>query len=608
MNPSYLPFFAVLAFASTLGAQIPPLINYQGRVAVNGTNFEGTGQFRFALVSADGSQTFWSNDGSSMGGSEPASGVSLTVSKGLYSVLLGDGAVPNMTGLPVSVFANPDIRLRVWFDDGANGSQLLSPDQRLAPIAYVADGAVQTPAIAPNAITSTNIAPGAVNGSHVAPGSLGFSNLNVPAPPGPGQVLGYDGQSLIWTTPMGGGGSGPWSVNGANIYSVGTRVGLGTANPSHHLSIIGGPSWTSNGWKGAIEFDDGAALAWQANANGQRFGIGHTGGGLYMFRTNSDPGVTSSGATYDFFLSDTGRVGLGTTFPQSRLEIVAPPNETGLRLTDGSATFAAFVGSTGAWLGTTTSDPLRFFVSNVPIPVMTIGENGNVSTIGPLGIGTEAPLANVHVRGSGFVEAAVQSTNERAILALNSTIAGNNRVWTLESGLFGTAGLFGIYDRTVGKARLTIDANGTVSVPVLSITGGADIAEPFPMKEAAVEKGSVVVIDSEHPGRLKRSSSAYDRRVAGVVSGANGVKPGIALQQEGIMEGDENVALSGRVYVAADASKESIGPGDLLTTSDIPGHAMKATDHARAQGAILGKAMSSLENGKGLVLVLVSLQ
>jgi len=51
-----------------------------------------------------------------------------------------------------------------------------------------------------------------------------------------------------------------------------------------------------------------------------------------------------------------------------------------------------------------------------------------------------------------------------------------------------------------------------------------------------------------------------------------------------------------------------IKPGDLLTTSDTPGHAMKVTEHPRAQGAILGKAMSSLESGTGLVLVLVTLQ
>ena len=49
----------------------------------------------------------------------------------------------------------------------------------------------------------------------------------------------------------------------------------------------------------------------------------------------------------------------------------------------------------------------------------------------------------------------------------------------------------------------------------------------------------------------------------------------------------------------------SIKPGDLLTTSEVPGHAMKATDRERWDGAIIGKAMSSLESGEGLVLVLV---
>jgi hypothetical protein len=69
------------------------------------------------------------------------------------------------------------------------------------------------------------------------------------------------------------------------------------------------------------------------------------------------------------------------------------------------------------------------------------------------------------------------------------------------------------------------------------------------------------------------------------------------------------VALTGRVYCLCDASSGGIEPGDLLTTSDTPGHAMKVTDHARAQGAIIGKAMTRLAQGEtGRVLVLVSLQ
>jgi hypothetical protein len=118
----------------------------------------------------------------------------------------------------------------------------------------------------------------------------------------------------------------------------------------------------------------------------------------------------------------------------------------------------------------------------------------------------------------------------------------------------------------------------------------------------------VVVIDDEHAGRLKLSSTAYDTRVAGIVSGANGIKSGLTLHQQGAMEGTQEVALTGRVYVKADATGAPIKPGDLLTTSGTPGHAMKVRDPDRAQGAVLGKAMSALPEGTGLVLVLVTLQ
>ena len=92
------------------------------------------------------------------------------------------------------------------------------------------------------------------------------------------------------------------------------------------------------------------------------------------------------------------------------------------------------------------------------------------------------------------------------------------------------------------------------------------------------------------------------------ISGANGINPGLTLKQQGVTEGGENVALSGRVYVLADASNGPIKPGDLLTTSSTPGHCMKVVNQAEAQGAILGKAMTSLESGRGFVLVLVTLQ
>ncbi len=128
------------------------------------------------------------------------------------------------------------------------------------------------------------------------------------------------------------------------------------------------------------------------------------------------------------------------------------------------------------------------------------------------------------------------------------------------------------------------------------------------MSGDSIQPGAVVVIDPEQPGRLKLSTSAYDHKVAGIVSGAGGVQPGISMIQTEKLEGGRNVALSGRVFALVDATKNPVRPGDLLTTSDTPGHAMKAANPALAQGAILGKAMTPLPGGRGLVLVLVSLQ
>ena len=120
----------------------------------------------------------------------------------------------------------------------------------------------------------------------------------------------------------------------------------------------------------------------------------------------------------------------------------------------------------------------------------------------------------------------------------------------------------------------------------------------------------IVSIDPKNPGELVVSSRPYDRTVAGIISGAGGVKPGMLMGQRGsVADWQHPVALTGRVYAWMDADAGgAITPGDLITTSATPGHGMKAQDHARAGGAIIGKAMTALAHGKGLVLVLVSLQ
>ena len=166
-----------------------------------------------------------------------------------------------------------------------------------------------------------------------------------------------------------------------------------------------------------------------------------------------------------------------------------------------------------------------------------------------------------------------------------------------------------------GSTTISLDADyggdGRITTQELQITGGSDLSEQFDIggEDVTLAPGLVVSIDPNRPGHLQVSNAAYDNKVAGIISGAGGIKPGMMMGQSGTeADGQHPVALTGRVYCWADATADPIQPGDLLTTAERPGHAMKVTDHTQANGAILGKAMTALEKGTGLVLVLVSLQ
>ena len=109
-------------------------------------------------------------------------------------------------------------------------------------------------------------------------------------------------------------------------------------------------------------------------------------------------------------------------------------------------------------------------------------------------------------------------------------------------------------------------------------------------------------------GRLHPSTAAYDRRVAGVISGAGECKPGIILDRNPSTSPRGPVALLGKVFCKVDAAYGAIEVGDMLTTSPTPGHAMRAEDAARSFGAVIGKALGSHASGPGLIPVLVAMQ
>ena len=167
-----------------------------------------------------------------------------------------------------------------------------------------------------------------------------------------------------------------------------------------------------------------------------------------------------------------------------------------------------------------------------------------------------------------------------------------------------------------GNLTIELDADfggggdGRVITDELQIQGGSDLAEYFSSLEGSglLSPGTVVVIDPDHPGGIMTSQNAYDKKVVGIVSGANGIKPGMLMgQKESIAFGEVPVAIAGRVYVKTDPSGQEIAPGDFLTTSTVPGTAMRVKNWRKSRGAILGKALTAPDED-GFVLVLVHLQ
>lgn len=150
-------------------------------------------------------------------------------------------------------------------------------------------------------------------------------------------------------------------------------------------------------------------------------------------------------------------------------------------------------------------------------------------------------------------------------------------------------------------AIAAIEGNGSGGVTYK--TSGADFAEMLPAQEG-VEPTDVLVVGPD--GRLVRSTAAYQTTVVGVHSSAPGFIGGGTTEDEP-PDGDIPLAIVGVVPVKANADNGPIAPGDLLVTSDIPGHAMAADDDP-PQGTVIGKALEGLESGTDTIKILVMLQ
>jgi len=410
-----------------------------------------------------------------------------------------------------------------------------------------------------------NVSGGAISNAQIASGqvvkSLNGLKDNVTLAAGANVSLVTNGNTLHINSS----GSGAFSLNGTNAFYKAGNVGIGTASPTDILQI------DPNGFGGILVGGPEPGRTYMD------LRVTAASGGYGRIQS-----VRSSGTAWgDISLNPFGGyVGIGTTTPHAKLELQSGFGTEVLRFGYSDNEYHA----------------ISTWYSSVA---------GLNSLTFKLGDGTGATTPAMSVRGDGSAIIQASNNGDGAVLELRNNASGLNEN-------LGTINFTTSDGSSKGKISCFVDGGftftgGTVSVPVLQING-ADVAEPFEISTKDLPKGSVVTIDEDHPGQLKRSDQAYDKRVAGILSGANGVRTGIRLKQEGFNDHGEEVALSGRVYAFADASDTPIKPGDLLTTSATPGHCMKARDHARAQGAIIGKAMSALKEGKGMVLVLVSLQ
>jgi hypothetical protein len=540
---------------------------YQGHLQDNGQPANGLYDFQFSVFNV-------AAGGAAIAG--PLATNAVPVSNGLFTVRLEFGS---------GVFTGPGRWLQVETRTNGPGVLLgLMPRTELTPSPYsIFSGTAST---VPNAsIGTAQLAANSVNSSHIIDGQVATADL---ANNAVNSAKVVDG-SLV---------GADLANNTITALQVTDDLDLGQAGVGGRLDIYNTTAGTP-----ALSLVGTATGGYQyLYANDGSAGIfldGDSGGAglVYIYNTNGSVRVALDGA-------GSGSGGQATIYAQ-----------------DGSSTVQLYGESGAAGLISVNNNVSS---SRVSLDGESTGGGGEVSVLD--GTGTET----VELLGASL-------TNLGGILRLRQA-DGSVGVEVSAEGYAGDGGLISLKNASgteklevdgddgdgapairlknaAGTTTITIDGDlsgdGRITTQELQITGGSDLSEQFDIQtlDQAVTPGSIVCIDPSNPGQLAVSARAYDRTVAGVVSGAGGVKPGMLMGQIGtIATGRHPVALTGRVYCLADASQGEIRPGDLITTSDLPGHGMKVTDHARAQGAIIGKAMTGLKDGKGLVLVLVSLQ
>jgi hypothetical protein len=347
----------------------------------------------------------------------------------------------------------------------------------------------------------------------------------------------------------------------------------------------------------------------------------------FSFGGNGTFGIDAPGvANGRLVVNNSGNVGIGTASPNAKLHLAGgnwdlSATEGDLKIGNDAMRIKLGIALGGGGAGDgrirAVGGTNRLMIGSGTVDTLTVA-GGNV------GIGTVYPDAQLHLAGGNWdltnTEGDLKIGNDamriKLGIALGGGGAGDGRIRAMggTNRLFigsGTDDTLTVTGGCVGIANITptekLSVNGNVLVTGDILLPGADCAEQFDvMGSEPPGPGTVVVIDEG--GALRECSEAYDKKVAGVVSGAGEYRHALVLDKRPSDEGRIPIALVGKAYCKVDAEYSPIDVGDLLTTSLTPGHAMKAAETKRAFGSIIGKALRPLERGQGLIPILISLQ
>jgi len=407
------------------------------------------------------------------------------------------------------------------------------------------------------------------------------------------------------------------------------NVGIGTGNPGARLDVAGNAKFSGPlSVQGALRVEGVAQVDGDLSVTGKLTATSFAGNAAGLSNvTPADNSVTSAKlAVYAAAVSKVtdgkmvisgGKVGVGTENPGAKLDVAGDARFKGLLEVQGSLTVrglartdAVEVGGNGqiGQIGIDDTNGKNTIMIGGPQGAGRIGIGGNNSrgqvaifdenTKFTINLGGAEGAARIGLGGNGSI-----GTIDVFDAATKHTIRIGSAQGPGRIGLGGN-GSDGVIDVFDANSKQTIKINGKTGKVEFS---NADCAEEFDICETEqTEPGMVMVLGEE--GKLEQSQKAYDKRVAGVVSGAGDYKPGIVLDKQQSNSSRQPIALLGKVYCKVDAQYGAIEVGDLLTTSLTSGHAMKATDPLKAFGTVIGKALRPLPQGQGLIPILISLQ